>query len=115
MDFNNLRRRRDPHRADCWHVFCDDIHAGTIALSVGRPNAQNEWTWSAGFYPGSRPNEIRHGTADSFESAKAAFERAWIVFASTRTPADFAAWREWQAWTETKYRLRDAGQPVPVR
>ena len=28
------------------------------------------------FYPGSRPNEIRTGTANSFDEAKARFERA---------------------------------------
>jgi hypothetical protein len=53
------------------------LQAGHIARSVGRPNAQNEWTWSAGFYPGSRPGEIKTGTADTFEAAKAAFEKAW--------------------------------------
>jgi len=56
MDFNNLRRRRDRDRPDCWHIYCDNIHAGTIALA-GRPNGATEWRWSAGFYPGSRPDK----------------------------------------------------------
>lgn len=115
MDFNNLRRRRDRERPDCWHIYCDDIHAGTIALATGRPNAAIEWQWSAGFYPGSHPNEIKSGTAPTFEAAKAAFERAWIVFASKRTEADFAEWREHRDWTAKKYALRDSGQPVPIR
>jgi hypothetical protein len=37
-------------------------------------NAQEDWQWSAGFYPGSRPGEIRTGIADSFEAARAAFD-----------------------------------------
>ena len=114
MDFNTLRRRRDPHREDCWHIYCDDIHAGTIALA-GRPNGATEWQWSAGFYPRSKAGEIKHGTADSFDEARARFERAWLVFASTRTEADFAEWREHRDWTAEKYRRRDAGQPVPIR
>lgn len=69
MDFNNLRRRRDRDRPDCWHIYCDDIYAGTIALAA-RPNGATEWQWSAGFYPGSKPGEIKTGTAPNFESAR---------------------------------------------
>ena len=36
--FTKLTRRRDPDRPDCWHVYCD-IRAGTIAKTVGLPNA----------------------------------------------------------------------------
>lgn len=115
LDFNRLTRRRDPDRPDCWQVYCGDICAGWIAKAIGMPNAQNDWTWSAGFYPGSRPGEIKSGTADSFKEAKAKFERAWLAFASSRTPDDFEEWREWQDWTARKYAARDASLPVPTR
>jgi hypothetical protein len=90
LDFTRLTRRPDPNRADCWLIMCGDVRAGHVARSVGRPNAQEDWQWSAGFYPGSRPGVIRTGTAETFELAKAAFERAWLVFASTRTEADLS-------------------------
>ena len=39
LDYNKLTRPRDPHWPDCWHIYRDDIHAGTIA--VGMPTALN--------------------------------------------------------------------------
>ena len=115
LDFTQLTRRADPDRADCWRIYRGDVCAGWIARSVGRPNAQNEWTWSAGFYPGSGPGEIKIGTADTFAEARAKFERAWLAFASSRTPEDFEEWREQRDWTARKYAARDRGEQVPVR
>jgi hypothetical protein len=114
LDFTMLTRRADPDRADCWQVYCGDIHAGTIARSTGRPNAQNEWTWSAGSYPGSGPGEIKGGTALTFEKDKAKFERAWLAFAFSRKPENFEAWRDQRDWTVRKYALLDRGEQVPV-
>jgi hypothetical protein len=115
IDPTKLTRRRDPDRADCWHIYCADIHAGTIAKAVGMPNAVNHWNWSAGFYPGSKPGEIKSGSADTFESARAAFEKAWQRFAATRTEADYQARRNQRDWTARKYSVRDQGQPVPAK
>ena len=67
------------------------------------------------FYPGSQPGEQAHGTADSFDSARADFEKAWQVFTSRRTEADYQAWRDQRDWTARKYAARDRGQPVPLR
>lgn len=114
MDFNELTRRPDPHRADCWRIYCADISAGWIAL-YPTTNGQAVWVWNVGFYPGSRPGEFRQGNADTFEQARAAFLPAWLQFARTRTPADFEAWREQQRYTRTKYAALDSGQPWPVR
>lgn len=114
-DFTQLTRRPDPDRADCCRINCGDVCAGWIARSVGRPNAQNEWTWSAGFYPGSGPGEIKSGTANTFVDAKAKFERAWLTFASSRTAEDFEEWGDQRDWTLRKYAARDAGLPVPIR
>jgi len=84
MNLTDLRRRPDRDRPDCWQVYSGDIRAGHIAKATGI-NGVTHWSWSAGFYPGSRPGEIRCGTAKTYELAKIAFERAWQVFASTRT------------------------------
>lgn len=115
IDPSKLTRRRDPDHKDSWHVYCADIHAGTIARAAGTPNALVQWKWSAGFYPGSRPGEIETGTANTFEEARAAFEKAWLAFASTRTEADYQEWRDQQEWTAKKYAARDAGQPIHQR
>ena len=92
-----------------------DIHAGSIAKAAGTPNAAVAWKWSCGFFPGSKPGEIKSGTADTFEEARAAFEKAWHIFASTRTPSDFQQWRDQRDWTANKYAALDAGKPVPKR
>ena len=47
-----------------------------------------------GFYPGSKPGEQTHGTAASFDQARADFERAWMMFSARRTKADYEEWRE---------------------
>lgn len=114
LDFSKLTRRPDPHRPDCWRIFCGDICAGWIAKAA-TVNAASVWNWSAGFYPGSGPGEIRSGTANSFEEAKAKFERAWLAFASSRTPEDFEEWRDQRDWTAQKYAARDRGEQVAVR
>jgi hypothetical protein len=111
----HLTRRPDPHRKDAWLVYADDICAGSISRAVGLPNAAEAWKFSAGFYPGSRPGEIKSGSADTFDEARAAFEIAWRTFASTRTEADFEAWREQRDWTARKYAARDRGEEVPLR
>jgi hypothetical protein len=89
-----LTRRRSPEaREECWHVYYDDAHVGSIAIRSGNPESTDPWQWHCGFYPGSRPGECTSGTAVTFGQARAAFESAWRVFLSKRTEADFQAWR----------------------
>jgi hypothetical protein len=66
-----------------------------------------------GFYPGCEPGEQTHGTADTFDQARAAFEKAWQVFAANRTEADYQVWRDQQAWTAEKYSRFDRGERMP--
>jgi hypothetical protein len=106
------RRRSDNHRQECWHIFYGDIHAGTITERVGNPRDTERWEWRCGFYPGSHPGEHQSGTAASFAEARADFERAWRVFLSNRTEADFQAWRDQRDWTARKYALWDAGKKL---
>ena len=108
-----LARRRDPHRSDCWLIYFGDVHVGSIGRAVGAPGAAQRWVWSCGCYPGCEPGEQSGGTADTFDHARAGFERAWQVFAANRTEADFQAWRDEGDWTAEKYRRRDRGEPMP--
>ena len=41
---------------------------------------------------GSEPGEQRSGTANTFDQARAAFEKAWQVFAANRTESDYQAY-----------------------
>jgi hypothetical protein len=108
------RRRSADHRHNCWHIYYGDVHVGTIAERVGNPHDTDRWEWSCGFYPGSHPREHQFDTAPTFEQARADFERAWLVFLSNRTEADFQAWRDDRDWTERKYALWDAGRRLEL-
>jgi hypothetical protein len=68
--------------------------------------------WSCGFYPGSRPGEIRN---DGCDQARAEFEAAWALFLANRTEADFQAWRYQQASTAWKYRMWDTRHKLPTQ
>jgi hypothetical protein len=104
------RRRSEDHREECWHVYYGDVHVGTIAIRVGVPYHEDPWGWICGFYPGSEPGEYTDGTAVTFDKARADFERAWKVFLSKRTEADFQAWRDQRDWTERKYAMWERGE-----
>jgi hypothetical protein len=108
-----LTRRRYPERHDCWHVFYDDVHVGTIARRTGNPHDTQPWEWRCGFYSGSRPRECTGGTAETFDEARSAFEATWKVFLANRAEQDFQAWRDQEGWTAEKYRRFDRGERMP--
>ncbi len=74
-------RRRYPKRPDCWHVYYGDVHAGTIAIRVGKAthdDAGNDAfdavavevaTNISRYMPGS--GESRDDVADIFSSVQA--------------------------------------------
>ena len=107
------RRRSTDAREECWHIYYGDVRVGTIARRVGNPFGTDPWEWTCGFYPGSHPRECTSDTSETFDQARADFEAAWIVFSSKRTPADFQAWHDQQAWTAEKYRRFDRGERMP--
>jgi hypothetical protein len=85
-----LTRRLDPDvRQECWLVYYGDVHVGAIAKRTGNPHNTEPWEWRCGFYPGSNPGDDRHGTAASFDAARAAFEAAWRDYLPKRREADF--------------------------
>jgi hypothetical protein len=101
-----LTRRRYPERPDCWHVYYGDVR-------VGIPPGEDPWGWTCGFYPGCHPREQTHGTAETFDQPRAAFEEAWRVFLSSRTDADFREWRRQHDWTARKYAVWERGELLP--
>lgn len=105
-----LTRRPDPYHANSWLIYFGTVHVGTIARAEGMPNVMMQWKWSCGFYPGSSPGELRGGTAESFDRARAAFKAAWQDARCTK--ADFLTCRDQQAWTVEKY-LRLDREPMP--
>ena len=108
-----LTRRRYPERPDCWHIYYDDVQAGTIARRVGNPFDTDDWEWNCGFYPGSHPGDCTTGTSATFDQARADFEAAWAVFLSKRTEADFQEWRDGRDWHAWKYAMWARGEKLP--
>jgi hypothetical protein len=106
-----LTHRRSADRPDCWHIYYGD----TIAMRAGNPHDTDPWEWSCAFYPGSRPGEIQSGTSETFDQARAEFGSAWAVFLSTRTEADFQAWRLQRDSTAWKYAMWDRGLKMPTQ
>jgi hypothetical protein len=107
------RRRNSEAPYECWHVYCGDVHVGTIAIRSGIPHDEDPWGWSCGFYPGCHPGEHTYGSADTFDQARADFEAAWRVFLSKRTEADFQAWRNQRDRTAAKYAAWERGEKLP--
>jgi len=62
---------------------------------------------------GSHPLEHQSGIAAAFDRARADFERAWAIFLSNRTEADFQEWRDARDWTAQKYRRFDQHEHMP--
>ena len=81
-----------------------------------RPKDKRPKTWArANDAEGRYPREQTHGTAATFDQARAEFEEAWRLFLSNRTEADFQEWRADQAFTAWKYRMWDSGHRLPTQ
>jgi hypothetical protein len=111
-----LSRRQDIDvQYESWHVYYGDVRVGTIAKRIGIPPGEDPWGSACGFYPGCHPREQAHGTAATFDQARAEFEEAWRLFLSNRTEADFQEWRAERAFTAWKYRMWDTGHRLPTQ
>jgi hypothetical protein len=108
-----LTRKRVNDRPITWHIHYAGVRVGVIVERSGAPPSSDQWQWCCGFYPGSDPGDDRHGTAATFEAARAAFETAWRDYLPLRTDADFEEWRDQESWTAEKYRRFDHGQRMP--
>jgi hypothetical protein len=108
-----LTRKRVNDRPLTWHVHYAGVRVGVIVERSGAPPSSDQWQSVCGFYRGSNPGDDRHGTAASFEAARAAFEAAWRDYLPKRTEADFKEWRDQEAWTAEKYRRFDRHERMP--
>ena len=108
-----LTRKRVNDRPERWHVHYAGVRVGLILERVGIANTSEPWQWICGFYPGSKPEDERYGTAASFEAARAAFEAAWRDYLSRRTEADFQQWRDDRDWHARKYAMWERGEQLP--
>jgi hypothetical protein len=110
----DLTRRRDPEaHQKTWHVYYGEVHVGVIGERAGVPVDVDQWGWSCGFYPGTKPGESLGGTAATFDQARADFEAAWHQFLPKRTETDFQAWRDQRDWTARKYAMWERGEKFP--
>jgi hypothetical protein len=84
------RRRSADHREECWHIIT------AMFMSVRLPSASEIRTIpiNGNGTAGSIRVRDRANVSPTFEEARADFERAWHVFLSKRTEADFRAWRD---------------------
>jgi hypothetical protein len=108
-----LTRKRVNDRPVTWYVHFAGVRVGVIVERCGAPPGSDQWQWCCGFYPGSDPGDDRHGTAATFEAARAAFEAAWREYLPKRSEADFETWRDQRDWTAEKYHRFDRHEPMP--
>jgi len=99
-----LTRKRVNHQPESWHIHFAGVRVGAIAERSGVPETSDRWQWSCGFYPGGYLREHRHGTAVSFDAARAAFDAAWREYLPQRTEAEFQECRDHQAWAAEQSR-----------
>jgi hypothetical protein len=108
------RPDKDSHR-EGWSVYYGDVRVGHIGERAGVGSSAPQWGWTCGFYPGCDPGQQATGTADTFEEARDAFEKAWQQLAATRTEEHYEEWRWHRDSTAWKYRMHDEGLPLPTQ
>jgi hypothetical protein len=109
-----LTRRRYPECQDCWHIYCGDIHVGTISRRSGCPVDVDQWSWHCGFYPGMEPGQARNGTAASFSRARISFRTAWKQMSPILTEAAFEEWRDHRDVAAWNHAMQAAKMKLPT-
>jgi hypothetical protein len=109
------RRRSDNSHQETWSIYFDDVRIGQIGMRAGVPTSAEQWAWSLGFYPGTDIGNRHHGTADTFELAREAFERSWRQLAPTLTEADYDRWRAERDFSAWKHRMWDMKLALPTQ
>lgn len=92
------RRRSDNPHQKGWQIYFGDVRVGPIGTRAGVPTTAGQWAWSCGFYPGLEPGQHRNGAAETFETAREAFETAWSQLSPTIPDSAFAEWRHDRDW-----------------
>lgn len=102
-----LTRRRDAtENLEQWSIWDGDVRVG-LMRHVNTTGSETAWQWSC--WGGES------GSADTFDQARAAFQRAWEQVAPTVTEEDRDAFRYQEAFTAWKYAMWDAGCRMPTQ
>jgi hypothetical protein len=109
------RRRDNSSDREGWFVYYGDVRVGHIGLRTGVPIHEPQWGWTCGFYPGCDPGQHTNGTGETFEEARADFEKAWHRLAATRTEAHYEIWRQSRDFHAWKYRMHDERLMMPTQ
>lgn len=110
-----IRRRSDNPHQETWNVYFGDVRIGSIGIRAGVPTSADQWGWSLGFYPGTEPGTHSHGSAASFEQARADFEAAWQRLVPTLSEDNFERCRRSRDFHAWKYRMWDCGCRMPTQ
>lgn len=109
------RPRNVEGRFESWLIFDGDLGVGRIEERQGVPLHVDKWQWSCGFYPGcDLRTQIRNGTAETFDAARAAFQQAWDWLEPQVTPAMRLEWLRDRAYAAWKYQMKDLGYRMPT-
>lgn len=104
---NALTRRRDEtENLEQWSIWDDDVCVG-LMRKINATAGQTSWQWSCW--------GTARGTADTFDEAREAFQKAWDRIGPTVTQQARQAWREDEAFTAWKYAMHDAGCRLPTQ
>lgn len=102
-----LTRRRDAtENLEQWSIWDDNVRVG-LMRQVGSTGGAVIWQW--GCWGGAT------GSADTFDAARQAFQKAWECISPTITAEDRKAWLEQEAETAWKYAMHDAGCRMPTQ
>lgn len=100
------RRRDNTENLEQWSIWDGDVCVG-LMRNIGSTGAKMVWQWSCW------GNES--GSEDTYEAARAAFQKAWDRIWPTITEAERDAFRFQEAHTAWKYAMWDAGCRMPTQ
>ncbi len=102
-----LTRRRDQtENLEQWSIWDGDVRVG-LMRHVNTIGSGVAWQWSC--WGGAT------GAEETFEGARAAFQRAWDLVKPTITEAERDAFRYQEAFAAWKYAMWDAGCRMPTQ
>lgn len=104
---STLTRRRDAtENLEQWSIWDGDVRVG-LMRHVGGAGSMMIWQW--GCWGGES------GSADTFDAARDAFQKAWDRVAPTVTEAERDAFRYQEAFAAWKYAMWDAKCRMPTQ
>lgn len=109
------RRRLNTEHLEAYGIYDGDIRVGGLMRLSGTAGAML-WQWACGFYPGcDLKTQMSSGNKDTYDEAKAEFEKAWEKLRPQITPAMRDEWPQQQAFTAWKYAMHDSGCRMPTQ